>query len=242
MKKFLTIIRNNLKRILFITIPLLFFIIVVVITYKVEKKNHEFVTEKGSFYQYFMGTRFDYDGVLTLNNASEVTDMKLNNYNLDSYSSPIYYRDSKKIILPVGMSLVTYSNGSSQNYVSYFSEISYINGNSVLTFGDKFKIINDKFLYDGDDLYLFLNDVQITYNDQILKIPAMSYVIVNYRESIEIYSYGEKNGIIVELNDTDVYAYGTNLVLNMSLDSFQENGEPILLYKKVNDLPKISGW
>lgn len=242
MKKVFAILKNNLKRILFITIPLLFFIIIIVITYNIEKKNHEFVTENGNFYQYFMGTRFDYDGVLTINNASEVTDMKLNNYNLDSYSSPIYYRDSKKIILPVGMSLVTYSNGSSQNYVSYFSEISYINGNSVLTFGDKFKIINDKFLYDGDDLYLFLNDVQITYNDQILKIPAMSYVIVNYRESIEIYSYGEKNGIIIELNDTDVYAYGTNLVLNMSLDSFQENGESILLYKKVNDLPKISGW
>ena len=84
MKKVFAILKNNLKRILFITIPLLFFIIIIVITYNIEKKNHEFVTENGNFYQYFMGTRFDYDGVLTLNNASEDDENKVPTLNVET--------------------------------------------------------------------------------------------------------------------------------------------------------------
>ena len=105
----------------YLAIILLEIIIVVLLTFKDNLDKVEF--KDYSFYQYLSGRRFDYEGTLKLSVDGDITELKLKNMNITLDSTPIYYKDYKKVLFPKTMSVVFPLTSGIQYKVNYFSTI-----------------------------------------------------------------------------------------------------------------------
>ena len=116
--------------------------------------------EKHNFYYYFSKVRVDFEGTITLN--SKDTIVSLNNDNVTINSTPIYYsKDSGKIILPSNMEIVYAYKLNPMYKLGKFSKI-YYKGNYLYINSEAGEgRIYDSFLYDGNNLYVFLEETTL---------------------------------------------------------------------------------
>ena len=196
-----------------------------------------------SYYQYFAGIKQEYSGSMDVQQIND--DIKLvleggKTVYLDS--TPMYYTDvlgkalipaQVELVMPTGeiYKLDKFTNIIRENYTSKIKKFNKNNQEEV----------NGSFLYDGNDMYFFLETTTITIGANQYVVSPLSYAIVNYRTSIEIYDY-EKNDYITINDDEslkfDVLATGISnkYSINMSIDSLSTSKGEQLLIKSINDL------
>ena len=157
-------------------------------------------------------------------------------------STPMYYKDILgKSLLPKEMELVvpdsgTYKLNKFTNVIEENNKIKLKKLNSSKT-----KDIDNGFLFDGNDLYFFLDDTTITVGNKDYELPALSYAIVNYKTNVELYNYDTNEYTMIQDEESlksDVTATNKskNYTINMSLDSLKTDKSNQLLITNINNL------
>ena len=87
------------------------------------------------------------------------------------------------------------------------------------------------FLYDGEDLYFFLDKTKIIVNGTTYEVSPLSYVIVRYKQNVEIYNYEKDEYQIIDISGVqDARVEADTYTINMSVDSIQtEKSEQLLI-------------
>lgn len=196
-----------------------------------------------TYYQYFNGIEQEYSGKMEVVQKDNENQLILEDGQvvyLDS--TPMYYKDILgKSLLPKEMELVVPDNGTYKlnKFTNVIEENNKMNLKKLNS--SKTKEVDNGFLFDGNDLYFFLDDTTVTVGNKDYELPALSYAIVNYRTNVEIYNYDTNEYTIIQDEESlkgDVTATNKskNYIINMSLDSLKTDKSNQLLITNINNL------
>ena len=198
------------------------------------------------YYQYFYGVREEYSGKIELIQNDDDVQFKLENgeiIHLDN--TPIYYKDTLgKALFAKEMELYIPDSGAYR-----LKDFTNIIQENKTTFVKRLnrknkKTVNNGFLYDGNDLYFFLEKTTVEIGDVKYDLSPLSYVIVNYRDNVEIFDYEKEEYIIIndeEQLKSDVIAINKfrNYTVNMSVDSIVTEKSQQLLFGNISKLEEF---
>lgn len=138
-----------------------------------------------------------------------------------AYYKPLDRKEFNKKSLPVSSRVSYYPNDKSYTFTKNKKTYSSQNG----------------FLYDGHNTYIFLEDMNVTYNGQTIKVPALSYVQVELNNWIQLFNYGTKEVDYVNLSGL---AYASDLnnyyKLNLANDTIEYDDMEIVLNSNIEVL------
>lgn len=188
----------------------------------------ERITVKEPLYQFVFQDRDQYPEGIVMKKTEETVliDNGVQQYETNGY--PFYYEERDAMILTDSF-LYLDRSGEIGGKVDYFTVLEKKEG-AGCTLDDGAVSLPGGMLHDGHEVYIFLEDTDITYNGKTRSIPAFSYVVCFQGESILICGYGEdavyeelgeegasammENGIKVDLaNDIYYKANGTKHLL-----------------------------
>ena len=210
--------------------------IVVVLSFRAKKEIEEYTIKNEKLYIYFGNQKLEYDSKITLNRNNDITKILTDEKEMDLDSEPIYYYDSKKIILPSNMLIAFPLNGVLQKKVSYYTIISNNAGQIHAKNHNLDKVVDDAVLFDGDDLYVFTSEVEIAFGSEKVKISPLSFVLCNYKGDLYIYNYENDSMKTYENVKDIVYARNNKYEINLSVDSVTFNDKNVLLTKNFESL------
>ena len=177
------IIRDNYKLIIPITLMVVLFA-AFLIYYKVMLSNNYTKDEIKKVFQYFYGQKYEYDLIISKNRKDVIVNIKPQDIEVNYDSTPIYYQEKDITIFPENMSIVMPTISCAEYLSSKYSYITYENGLYNLTTNNYNNKLNHYFLYDGNDLYFFIEPVTLIVNGEKIKLSPLSYVIAKYNKSI----------------------------------------------------------
>ena len=212
-------------------VAIIFFIIVL---YKIFDKtvlSEESYNLSGeNYYQYFFGLKQEYSGNMDLVKENDTYKLILEDKSvvyLDS--TPMYYTDVLgKALFTQDMELVTVDNGM-YKLKKFTNIIEEDNNIYSKRFNKKQqKALINSFIYDGQDLYFFLEETKVQVGEEEYVLPPLSYAIVSYRDCVELYNYDTDEYTIISDEETlkaDVIATNesSSYRINMSVDSFSSS-------------------
>ena len=202
--------------------------------YKVSLSNVFHVDTEDSFYQYFYNNKYEYKAIVSKNKKGVIIDFKEEDITINQDSTPIYYSDGKTVIFPSDMSVIMPIMNCSEYLAKGYSYIEYKDKVYKLTTLKYSDNLGHYFLYDGNDLYFFIEEVTLKVSGQEIKLSPMSYVIARYGNYISYYDKenDEYETINVSSDDSlvsndyyNIYVskdtvdyYGTNVILTSNID------------------------
>ena len=143
--------------------------------------------------QYYAGSIYRMEEGTTLLRSSEgKTMIKDGGGNHTANDLPIYYEDRNE--LTTTQDMIYYAPRSGKNgRLGYFSEVyQYANGRIEIRQNGEELRLESGFLYNGEDLYIFLEPVILTFNGYEFNLPSLSYVEAVYAGNIMVFNYGSK--------------------------------------------------
>ena len=191
-------------------------------------------------YQYFSGLKYNYTGKATIEN-DEIVSFNDKGEEVTVDDTPIYYQTiNNECILPITMGLFSLNERGVNYRVNYFSklqaELSNKDEMAFISYNKKKKFIDNAFLYDGKDMYVFPYSVKVVVEDVEYELSPLSYIIVNYQNSVEMYNKEKDEYHLVDDIKKDVIANVGNTRINLSTDMILfEEGERLLI-KNINKL------
>lgn len=200
-------------------------------------------TESHNFYQYFAGQKVEYKGQLTLSRKEGITELKSKDKTVTLDSTPVYYGDNaNKVIFPENMAIIYPTQSGIMYKVNHFSDIvregssTYLEVNTTTT--TQKKLVENAFLFDGADLYFFLQNTIIHANGSDYEVTPLSYAIVRYNQGVEIYNKEKDEYTVVETKE-NVTATTADYTINMSIDALKSAEKDQLLIKNINYLQNV---
>ena len=220
-------------------------IVIIVIVIIIIGSLNSTTVESHDFYQWYSGQRVEYKGELTFTRKEGLTELKATDRKVTLDSTPVYYADENgKVIFPEDMAIVYPNNNGMMYRINNFADITEENGEIYLetnlaTKTNKTKL-EKAFLYDGQDLYFFLERTSITVNGTTYEVSPLSYAIVRYKQSVEIYNYDKDEYQVIDTTETqDVKVVTDTYTINMSVDSLQTAEKEQLLIKGLSYLQEF---
>ena len=220
-------------------------IVIIVIVIIIIGSLNSTTVESHDFYQWYSGQKVEYKGQLTFTRKEGLTELKATDRKVTLDSTPVYYADENgKVIFPEDMAVVYPNNNGMMYRINHFADITEENGEIYLetnlaTKTNKTKL-EKAFLYDGQDLYFFLERTNITVNGTTYEVSPLSYAIVRYKQSVEIYNYEKDEYQVIDTTETqDAKVVTDTYTINMSVDSLQTAEKDQLLIKGLSYLQEF---
>ncbi|MBQ7925282.1 MAG: hypothetical protein IJ335_03210 [Lachnospiraceae bacterium] len=191
-------------------------------------------------FQYVAGTLLEYsedtvyrseDGILKIDDGAGEN---------ETHGNPILYKNENKMTLTENMLLMQPSERTGAQRVNCFTTISERGGLCTLTLENRFTEIYGGFLFNGEDTYVFLEEVTLEFaNNQIVLAP-LSYAIVGYQQYVEFYNTADGEYHLVALDQVDVTAtFKRGYSLDMGKDTIHTKEGEALLYSAVDKVEAI---
>ena len=120
--------------------------------------------------------------------------------------------------------VVLESDGSSEGYrLAPFTEVAASGNSVILSRGNKNKVVNAVFLFNGTDTFIPLKDAVLVFEDREVPLPAFSYVIANYGNWVR-YENSETREYTIEYPAAEsvrlqIPSAGTEIIPEMDLYS-----------------------
>jgi hypothetical protein len=144
-------------------------------------------------------------------------------------TSPLYWQEEERMFVPAMMSIMRPSQGAVSYRTGYYTELYRDKDGFVATIDNRAVRLDEGFLFDGQSVYVFLDDVTISLVGQVVKMPAMSYAIIVPGLRLELYPYGGEP-IVEQTGMVSVSAIGNGYAIDMVNDVLQTGSEQILLF------------
>ena len=232
------IIKENYKIIIPFALMLVLFISFFVY-YKVMIADNYTKDETIEVFQYFYEKKYDYNLKVSKNRRDVIVDIAPQDIKVEYDSTPIYSKNSDIVIFPKDMSVVM-PTLSCQEYLSKrYSYITYKNGNYNLTTNKYNNKLNHYFLYDGLDLYFFIEPVTLTINEEKIELSPFSYIIAKYNNSISYYDKKTDTFKLVETKDDNSIIENKYYSINISKDTLNYQGTNVILTSSIDNLMTI---
>lgn len=220
-------------------------ILIIVIVVIIIGNLNSTTTENHDFYQWYSGQKVEYKGQLTFTRKEGLTELKATDRKVTLDSTPVYYADENdKVIFPEDMAIVYPNNNGMMYRINHFADITEEDGTIYLetnlaTKTNKTKL-EKAFLYDGQDLYFFLERTTITVNGTNYEVSPLSYAIVRYKQNVEIYNYEKDEYQVIDTTETQEAKVVTDTyTINMSVDSLQTAEKDQLLIRGLSYLQEF---
>ena len=238
MKKLNDFVKENYKLLIPILLMILLFVVFFVY-YQISSKE-VYTDIDGKFYKYVYNEKYEYDGVVTTNKKGEVVEFKSKEIEIELDSTPIYYKDKDKVILPKDMSVVMPTLSCAEYLSRGFSVITYDNNVYNLVTKDYNKNLNHYFFYDSKNLYFFIENVLLKYNGKEIKLSPFSYVVYNNgNDSLSYYDKeSDKYEVIMDVSG-DVTVSSNYYTIHVDEDFINYHGSEVLLTSGINNLNTI---
>lgn len=232
------IIKENYKLLIPIILMLVLFIAFIVY-YNISIRNNYTKDETIKAYQYFYEKKYEYALTLSKNRKDVIVDIKPQDIKINYDSTPIYYQNKDIVILPKNMSVVMPTLSCAEYLSLGYSYITYQNGTYNLTTKNYNKKLNHYFLYDGKDLFFFIEPVTLTINNEKIELSSLSYVIAKYNNSITYYDKKTDTFKIINTTDNNSKVENQYYSINISKDSLNYQGTNIILTSSIENLITI---
>lgn len=237
MKKIKDFFKDYYKIIIPISLLLVLFIAFAVY-YKISVLDSKTTDVVDDFYQYFYGTKYEYQGTVSTNRKGVIVRFKANK-EVKFDATPIYYKNKSMVIFPKNMSVVMPTLGCSEYLTKKLSLLSYKKDVYTLTTYKYNGKLGRYFLYDGSDTYFFLDEVNIVIGDKSIKLSPMSYLIAKYNKYLLYYDKAnDKFETINKVND-DIYVENTYYKIYIFKDQMDYLDSNVILTSKITELNTI---
>jgi hypothetical protein len=185
---------------------------------------------KAELYVYGVGARFEYgaDAKLRLTENGVVIAEK-DGREYDPEHAPVFYRGEDRAILTAPMLAV--SDDGRQGRVERLSEISLSDGGALVKTGREEIPLEGGFLFDGGDIYIFLEGAYIVIGDSSYRITPMTYAVAVRGARVEIYPRGAEKGLMLDANGAELTALmDGGCSVDMGKDILRGDGAETLLF------------
>jgi hypothetical protein len=227
------------RRQLIISILIMLSLVVVGVIVVLVLSRAERVTVDEPVYQYVFSEPELYESGISMKKTSDgiTIDNGEQQYETDGY--PFYYENEKAMILTDSFMYLS-PEATFDGRVDYFTKITDT-GNGYELDGQSGTKLYAGMLYDGDDVYIFLEETTVTCNGMTRVVPAFSYVVCFQGSSILIGSYGAENAVYEELDENGVMAVMDNgISIDLANDIYyKQNGTKHLLFSSPETFDKI---
>ena len=230
--------KENYKLIIPITLMIVLFVSFL-IYYKVMISDNYREEEIKEVYQYFYDTKYEYDLTISKNRKKEIVDIKSNNIDINFDSTPIYYKDKDIVILPQNMSIVMPTLSCAEYLSKQYSYITYENNIYTLTTKKYNNKLNHYFLYDGNDLYFFIEPVTLTINNEKIELSPFSYVIAIYNNYISYYDKKTDTFKTITITSDNSTVENNYYSINITTDNLNYQGTNVILTSDIEKLMTI---
>lgn len=238
--------KEFIKKYYSILIPafLVIVILIAVILYAMEYKNNRYaIVTDTKVYQYFSGNKMEYTAKVGRNRKKVILNFEAKDFSVNLDSTPVYVKkkEGADVIFPKEM-MAFFPLNDKAYVVDALSEV-YTNYDlNYLRIKRLDKSFDHMFLYDGKDLYFFLDEVTLIVGDKEIILNPMSYVSCSYLNMVEYYDYSSDKYVTIELGNENVYVKNDYMNIDVSLDkviykdSFNLIGGKLSNYKKITDM------
>lgn len=232
------IIKENYKIIIPITLMIVIFIAFFVY-YRVSVSNNYHIDTEEQVYQYFYEEKYEYTSIISKNKKDVIVDFQPQEIKINLDSTPIYYQDKEIVILPKDMSVVMPTLSCAEYLTKGYSYITYEKGIYTLTSERYNKKLNHYFLYDGLDLYFFIESVTLTVGQEEVKLSPFSYIIARYGKDITYYDKQTDTFKTINTTENDTKIENEYYTVYVSKDTIDYQGTSILLTSDIENLNTI---
>ena len=243
MKKKFKIVYDFLKQNIKLLIPLTLIFVLFIsffVYYKVSLDDSFREYKDIDVYQYFNDKKYEYTALVGFNRKKEIVNLSTDDYDITYDSTPIYYKYKNKVIFPNDMSIVMPTLNCSEYLSPKFSLITKkdtVNYLKTVKYDGK---IGHFFLYDGLNLFFFLDAVKLTINNQEIKLSPLSYVYTsNVDPTISYYDKKTDTYKTVKVNDYKSTFENDYYKVYISTDQIDYFGQNINLTSKLDFLKSI---
>ena len=215
-----------------------------VILYAMEYKNNRYaIVTNTKVYQYFSGNKMEYTAKVGRNRKKVILNFEAKDFSVNLDSTPVYVKkkEGADVIFPKEM-MAFFPLNDKAYVVDALSEV-YTNYDlNYLRIKRLDKSFDHMFLYDGKDLYFFLDEVTLIVGNKEITLSPMSYVSCSYLNMVEYYDYSNDKYVTIELGNENVYVKNDYMNIDVSLDkviykdSINLIGGKLSNYKKITDM------
>ena len=164
--------------------------------------------------------------------------------NLTDDGTVIYYKLENKVLLPQ-TDCLQFAAEDKRYRLEYFSTVELVEGGGYrIKDGSTSVVVPGGIIYDGKDTYLFLEPVELTVDEETIKLPALSMIHAEFANLIEIYPYGYEPSKMDLYTDSDVkvsFSDGRTL-MPLTDRVLLENQGWQLMCTSYQILPRINTW
>ncbi len=237
MKKFSIWIHDNYKLIIPISLIIVVFISFL-IYYKIMVSSNYHIDSEEVVYQYFNDRKYEYHAIVSKNRNDGIVDFKPKDIEINLDSTPIYYQKGDVVLFPKDMSVVMPTLSCSEYLSKGYSYIHYHDGIYQITTDKYTGKLNHYFLYDGKDLYFFIEPVTLVINKEKISLSSYSYITTQYGGVISYYD--KKNDVYRTLETTDdVFVENDYYKIYVNKDIIDYQGTNVILTSDLNQLNAI---
>lgn len=121
--------------------------------------------------------------------------------------------------------------------LTYFTTIESIGENIKIANEGKSAVVAGGYLYDGGDLYIFLEDTKLMIGTKEIDLAPLSYAKVSYRNYMEYYNAKDGDYLFFAQNNLPVIAYiGDKYSIDLSTDVIIQDDKESLIYTGIEKL------
>lgn len=232
------IIKENYK--LIIPIALMFVIFIAfIVYYKISIDNSYHVDTEEKVYQYFSSKKYEYTAIVSKNKKDVIVDFKPQDIKVNLDSTPIYYQKKNIVIFPKDMSVVMPTISCAEYLSKGYSYITYENGIFNLTTDKYNDRLNHYFLYDGKNLYFFIENVTLTINKEKIKLSPFSYVVEKENDYITYYDKESDISKTIKISDDETKVENEYYTVYITKDNIDYYGDDVILTADISQLNTI---
>lgn len=210
-----------------------------IIYYKVSVYDGATKEEVNQFYQYFYGEKYEYEGVVSLNRRDVIVDFKTDDYDIKFGSIPIYYKNKDKVIFPSDVSVVMPTLNCAEYRAIKYAYVTKSKDNYFMTTKKYSDRLGRYFIYDGEDMYFFLDKVTLTVGDRKIELSPLSYVVARYRDYIYYYDKDTDKTETIKVDHDKSVVENDYYKIFVSLDNIDYFGTNVILSSSIEDLNTI---
>lgn len=236
--KIINYIKDNYKLMLPIALMIVVFI-AAVIYYKVTIYDNYTKDNEAKVYQWFYDQKYEYTGIVSTNRRKEIAKFQPKDMDIRLDSTPVYYQNKEKVIFPSNMSVVMPTLNCVEYLANQYSYIEVKDENKMLVAEKYNNRLGHYFLYDGYDLYFFLDEVKITIKDTKITLSPLSYLIAKTGKNLSYYDKKTDTFKTIENKNNTVMVENNYYKINVIDDTIDYYGTDVILTGKVTELNPI---
>lgn len=223
-----------------IPVFLLIVLLLAVFLYTNEYKNNRYANmSEESVYQYFSEDKIEFTAVIGRNRKNAILSFENKDLAVNFDSTPVYLTDKESVIFPKEM-IMMFPLKDKEYVVNSLAEVYRENDLYYLNIRDFNNSYKNVFLYDGKNLYFFIDNVSISVGDKIIELSPMSYISYSYLNLLEYYD--KENDVFgqIEVTSGDVIVYNDYMKIDIGLDKVLYEKSFTLLSNDFSYMTKIS--